>query len=221
MGESLNPSLPSRLSQALRPDWSRTIAARRVAAGVLVVLAGVAAVRPDPMGGRADVVVASRALTPGTVLTAEDVRVEKRPRATVPDGASSGIDTVLQSTPAGPVRPGEILTDVRLLGPRLAESAAGRDARLVPLHLNDSTLLDLIRTGDVVDVLAAGPSDGGSGAQTEPRVVATGAVVVLVSPEPSHRGAGRERVVLVALPARTAYTLAGITLVDAVTLTFH
>ncbi|MET0451960.1 MAG: flagellar biosynthesis protein FlgA, partial [Mycobacterium sp.] len=29
MGESLNPSLPSRIVGALRPDWSRTVAARR------------------------------------------------------------------------------------------------------------------------------------------------------------------------------------------------
>ncbi|MGB3896669.1 MAG: flagellar biosynthesis protein FlgA, partial [Mycolicibacter sinensis] len=39
MGESLNPTLISRVSQALRPDWSRTMRARRAAAGALVVLA--------------------------------------------------------------------------------------------------------------------------------------------------------------------------------------
>ena len=43
MGESLNPTLLSRFSRALRPDFTRTLLARRVAAGGLVVLAGVAA----------------------------------------------------------------------------------------------------------------------------------------------------------------------------------
>ncbi|EUA50721.1 hypothetical protein I552_1661 [Mycobacterium xenopi 3993] len=48
MRESLNPSLLSQLTQALRPDWTRTVLARRVAAAVLVVLAGVAAMRSNP-----------------------------------------------------------------------------------------------------------------------------------------------------------------------------
>ena len=48
MGESLNPTALSRLIGGLRPDWSRTMAARRVAAGALVVLAAIsgAALRP-------------------------------------------------------------------------------------------------------------------------------------------------------------------------------
>ncbi|MBV9319835.1 MAG: flagellar biosynthesis protein FlgA, partial [Mycobacterium sp.] len=39
MRESLNPTLLSRLSQALRPDWTRTVLARRITAAALVVLA--------------------------------------------------------------------------------------------------------------------------------------------------------------------------------------
>jgi len=86
------------------------------------------------------------------------------------------------STLAGPARRGEVLTDVRLLGPRLAQSAAGPDARIVPLHLADSALLDLTRPGDVVDVLAASDDD------TDPRVVATDAIVVplMVSTHGDH-----------------------------------
>jgi hypothetical protein len=91
----------------------------------------------------------------------------------------------------------------------------------VPLHLADSALLDMVRTGDVVDVLAVGPSAHAAGGEPEPHVVATGAVVVLISPKPSQRGAGNERVVLVALPSTTANTVAGLALVESVTLTFH
>ena len=157
MGESLkslNPSLPTRISQWLRPDWSQTVLARRIAAAGLVVLAGVAAWRPDPDGDRAQVVVAAHDLPPGAALTADDVRLEKRLVPSIPDGSQSDLDTVVGSTLAGPARRGEVLTDVRLLGRRLAESAAGPDARIVPVHPADSALADLVRAGDIVDVVA-------------------------------------------------------------------
>lgn len=204
---------------ALRPDWSRTVAARRIAAGVLVILAAVAALRPDPAHEHTAIVVAARDLAPGIELSTADVRLETRTATMVPDGSQSDLAAVVGSTLAGPARRGEPLTDVRLLGPRLAESAAGPNARIVPLHLDDTALLDLIRPGDVVDVLAAATSD--TGAEARPQVVATDAIVVLVSQKPTGAGAGSERVVLVALPAHAANEVAGAALVQTVTLTFH
>jgi Flp pilus assembly protein CpaB len=215
MGESLNPSVLSRLIHDWRPDWTRTMAARRVVAAGLVVLAAVATLRSDPHGEQADIVVAARDLSPGIELTTADVKLEKRLAATVPDGAAATVDKVVGSTLAGPARRGEVLTDVRLLGPRLAQLAAGSDARIVPLHLSDTALLDLVRPGDVVDVLAAADDD------LDPRVVATDAVVVLVSEKQKGAGAAGDRVVLVALPAHAANDVAGATLMQAVTLTFH
>ncbi len=215
--KSLNPSLPTRISQWLRPDWSRTLLARRIAAAGLVVLAGVAALRPDPDGERTPVVVAAHDLSPGAALTADDLRLEKRLVPTLPDGAQSDIDTVVGSTLAGPARRGEVLTDVRLLGRRLAESAAGPDARIVPVHPVDSALIDLVRTGDVVDVVAS--SDSGS--ESKPHVVATDAIVVLVSAKQKAQAATSERVVLVALPAAAANAVAEAALVQTVTLTLH
>src|SRR6478736_1963950 len=155
MGESLNASARSRLVHQWRPDWTRTVAARRVAAGALVVLAAVAALRTDPHGDQADIVVAARDLSPGIELTADDLRLEKRLTATIPDGSQATVGKVVGSTLAGPARRGEVLTDVRLLGPRLAQSAAGPDARIVPLHLADAALVDLVRPGDIVDIVAA------------------------------------------------------------------
>jgi Flp pilus assembly protein CpaB len=219
MGESLNPTALSRLKSGLRPDWSRTVASRRVAAGALVVLAAVAALRSDPDGDRTEIVVAARDLAPGVELTAADVRLETRTATTLPDGSESDLDAVVGATLAGPARRGEVITDVRLLGPRLAESAAGPNARIVPLHLADTALLDLIRAGDVVDVLAAATSEGGEDAR--PQVIATDAVVVLVSEKQKGAGSGSDRVVLVALPAHAANEVAGAALVQTVTLTFH
>jgi len=215
--KSLNPSLPARISQWLRPDWSRTLLARRIAAAGLVVLAGVAALRPNPDGERAQVVVAARDLSPGAALTADDLRLEKRLTPTIPDGSQSDIDTIVGSTLAGPARRGEVLTDVRLLGRRLAESAAGPDARLVPVHPVDGALADLVRPGDVVDIVAASETSS----QATARVVATDAIVVLVSAKQKAQAATSERVVLVALPAAAANAVAEAALAQTVTLTLH
>jgi Flp pilus assembly protein CpaB len=212
MGDSLNPSVLSRLLAA-RPDWSRTLAARRVTAGALVVLAAVIALRSNPHGERADVVVAARDLASGVALTADDVRIENRSATMVPDGSRADVGAVVGATLAGPARRGEVLTDVRVLGPRLAESVAGPDARIVPLPLAESAVLDLVRPGDVVDVLAAG-----SDADSQTQLVATNAVVVVVSEKP--KGAGGDRVVLVALPGHAANKVAAATLLQTVTLTF-
>lgn len=225
MGESsLNPSLFSRLVM-LRPDWTRTVLARRVAAGGLVVLAGLAALRSNPAGDYADVVVADHDLRPGTALTPGDLRLEKRLTATLPDGALADVSAVAGSTLTGPARRGEVLTDMRLLGSRLAEAAiapkVGPGARIVPLRLADSALIDLVRVGDVVDVLAAPAAGTPDTPQAVPRVVATDAVVVLVSAKSKGQAADGDRVVLVALPARVANTVAGSALGQAVTLTLH
>src|SRR3954469_1992430 len=216
MGDSLNPSVLSRLLAA-RPDWSRKLAARRVAAGVLVILAAVVALRSDPQGDRTEIVVATRDLSSGVELTADDVKLENRTAAMVPNGAQSDVKAVVGATLAGPARRGEVLTDVRVLGPRLAGSVAGPDARIVPLPLADGALLDLVRPGDVVDVLAAGDSD----ADAQPHVVATDAVVVLVSEKPKGASSGSDRVVLVALDAHAANVVAAAALMQTVTLTFH
>jgi len=218
---SLNPSFLGRISTSLRPDWTRTVLARRVAAGGLVVLAGVATLRSNPDDDRAEVVVAARDLRPGSALTPDDVRLEKRLATTVPDGSQADLAAVVGSTLASPTRRGEVLTDVRLLGSRLAESTAGPGARIVPLHLADSALIDLVRVGDVEDVLAAPATDSQPATQAISKVVATDAVVVLVSAKQKVQAADSDRVVLVALPARVANTVAGSALGQTVTLTLH
>ena len=217
MGESLNPSLLNRVSRALRPDYARTAMARRIAAGILVLLAAVIALRPDSDHEQRDVVVTVRDLRPGVTLSADDVALRRRAAVSVPDGAVTALEAVVGATLAGPSRRGEVLTDARVLGSRLAELSTGPDARVVPLHLADAAVLDLIRPGDVVDVLGAPSADP----DAHPRVVATNAVVVLVSAPSTAPGAGNERVVLVALPAAAANALAGATLVQTVTLTIH
>ena len=215
--DSLNPTALTRLRQALQPDWVHTVAVRRAAAAALVLLAALAAWRSDPQGDHADTVVAARDLIPGAPLRRDDIRIESRLTATLPDGAQLTPDAVLGATTAGPVRRGEVLTDVRLLGARLTQAAAGPTARVVPLRLADAAVLDLVRAGDVVDILGASTSD----ADPNPRIIATGAVVVSVSEPPKALTAAGDRVVLVALPVAVANAVAGASLVQAVTLTLH
>jgi Flp pilus assembly protein CpaB len=217
MGDSLNPTLRERISHALRPDFARTLLARRLAAGVLVLLAAAMALRPDPAGAYADVAVATADLRPGVILRTDHVRLQKYPASALPDGALTDVDRLAGATLAGPVRRGEVLTDARVLGPRLAGLNAGPDARVVPLRLSDSAVVDVIRSGDVVDVLGATETDR----EAQPRVLAVGAVVVLVSAESTRPGAAGDRVVLVALPRTAATAVAGASLVQQVTLTIH
>jgi Flp pilus assembly protein CpaB len=181
------------------------------------MLAGVAALRSNPAGDRTGVVVATRDLGPGITLTADDVHLENRLATTVPDGSQTRLDAVAGSTLAGPTRRGEVLTDVRLLGTRLVESAAGPNARIVPVHPADTGLIDVVRPGDVVDILAtaAGPAPQPGGA---PTMVATDAVVVLVSQQQARTD---DRVVLVALPLGAANAVAGAALAQTVTFTLH
>jgi Flp pilus assembly protein CpaB len=212
MVDSLNPTVLNRISRAVRPDFARTVLARRITAGALVLLAGVAAWRPDPHSTSREVVVAARDLAPGITVTSDDVALRSRPAGTLPDGAVTALDAAVGATLAGPSRRGEVLTDARVLGSRLTGLSVGPDARTVPIHLADAAVLDLIRPGDVVDVLGAPSADS----TASPRLLAVAAVVVLVS-----AAAGDGRVVLVALPAAAAHTLAAATLVQDVTLTIH
>ena len=215
MGESLNPTLLERVSCAVRPDFARTVLARRIAAGLLVALATVAALRPDPAGEPQDVVVALHDLSPGSTLTADDVALRQRPATTLPEGAVTSLRAVMGATLAGPSRRGEVLTDARVLGSRLTELSAGPDGRVVPVHLADGAVAELLRPGDVVDILGSPTGES----EPRPRVVAADAIVVLVSAKPA--GGGDGRIVLVALPAAAANALAGATLVQSVTVTIH
>ena len=214
---SVNPTWRERLSRALRPDFTRTAAARRLFAGFLVVLAAAAALWPDPDHTYVHVAVAAADISPGHVMTADDVRLEKRSAATLPDGALTSLEDLLGSALAGAARRGEMLTDARVLGPRLAGLSAGPNARFVPLRLSDPAVLDVIRPGDVVDVLGAPGDDSAA----RPRLLAAAAVVVLVPAADGRTGGDPDRVVLVALDAPAATAVAGAGLTQALTLTIH
>ncbi|WP_072689610.1 SAF domain-containing protein [Rhodococcus marinonascens] len=219
---SLSPSWADRLSEFTHPGWARTVVARRVLAGTLVCLAIALLVRGNPDSDRSSVVVAARNLEPGRALTDADVELAEWEAGSLPDGAVTAVADVAGRTLAGPARAGEALTDVRVLGPRLAAVAAGiEDARIVPLRLADPAVTELLREGDRVDVLTVDPhTPANPDRQPDATVLASRAVVVLVTPSENGRDQ-RERVVMLALPAPEATIVAAASLTNAITVTFH
>ncbi|MFC4125782.1 SAF domain-containing protein [Nocardia rhizosphaerae] len=203
-----------------RPAWADALLARRVLAAALALTALALFARGDPGTARQPVVVAARELTPGTLLTAADLRVDRHESRSLPPGAVTETAPLLGATLTGAMHAGETFTDLRVVGPRLAAAAVGTpDARIVPIRLADSAVAEVLRAGDRVDVV--GVEDAGApGASAPARTLATDAAVVLVT-APGDRRPGAERVVLLALAADYATAVAGASLRTALTVVFH
>ncbi len=193
------PSTPS-LTRARRRVRRAILRRRRLLAALLTgvaVLAGMRSVTAPPPP-TVQVMVAAHDLAAGTTLDAGDlVAVEFRP-GSEPEG--------LVAQPAGrlvvsPVRRGEPITDVRLLGPSLADGHVGLVP--TPVRLPDAAMAGLLRTGDTVDVLAADPQGG-------PTEVVAGDALVLAVP------AVTEDAMADALPGRLVVLGIGATEVAAV-----
>ncbi|MGQ4616602.1 SAF domain-containing protein [Nocardia sp. R7R-8] len=202
-----------------RPPWADTVLVRRLLAVALAVLAAFLFLRGDPGTQRVTVLVAGRDLAPGRLLEAGDLRPAPREAGTLPAGAVTDPAALVGATLTGAMRQGEVFTDLRVVGPRLAAAATGaRAARIVPVRLADTAVADILRAGDRVDVISAEDA-GGPGARPA-RTLATDAAVVLVSGAGAGRAAA-ERVVLVAMDAEHATAVAGASLHTALTVVFH
>lgn len=154
MRSESGPSRPRRLLRALR---RQVLLRRRLLAAVAVGLAVLAALRvtSPPPGPVTMVPTAARDLPAGTLLASGDVTMAERPSDLAPaDAARAPVGRVL----AGPVSRGEALTDLRMVGPALAEAMPGET--LVPIRLPDAGMAALLRPGDEVDLLATDPATG-------------------------------------------------------------
>jgi pilus assembly protein CpaB len=180
------------LSRAVRRHRA-LLAAGLVAAAVATALPTLA---PAPLPTAA-VVSAARDLAPGAPLVAADLVSVVLPRAAVPAGALTAAGEAVGQVVAGPVRRGETLTDVRLLGAGLL--TGGRGLVAAPVRLADPATAALLHAGDRVDVLAA-PSDG---RPTSATTVAAG-VQVLAVPGAGQADPDGALVVLAATPQTAA-----------------
>ncbi|MEV0252521.1 SAF domain-containing protein [Nocardia sp. NPDC050712] len=199
-----------------RPPWADLLLVRRLLAAALTVLAAVLFLRGDPDTHSAPVVVAAHDLPPGRLLAAGDLRTVTQAAGSLPAGAARDTAPLLGATLTGAMRAGEVFTDLRVLGPRLAAAAAGApDARIVPIRLADNAVAEILHAGDRVDVVGA--EEGGD---RPARTLARDAAVVLVS-RPADRRGQAEPVVLVALGAEPALAVAAASLRTALTVVFH
>lgn len=193
-------------------DFRRGVRAhRRLLAAGLVALGvafAISALDPEPAPTIA-VVTAAHDLTGGASIAAADIASVRLPAAAVPSGAFGAGADVVGRFLAAPVRAGEILTDVRLVGASLL-TGYGDDTVAVPVHVGDAAVTRLLRVGDHVDVLATTqPADGGAPAT---QVVARGLPVIALpasdAAEPTYGDGGL--LVVAATPATAlALTNAG------------
>jgi len=151
---------------------------RRLLAALLTavaVAAGLHAVAAPPPA-TVSVVVAARDLPAGAELGPDDlVTAAFAPDSTPDDVVADPAGRTL----AAPLRRGEPVTDVRLVGPQLTEGLP--DLTATPVRLPDAGMVDLLQVGDRIDLVAADPR--GSGAET----VAADAPVLAI---PSEAAAG-------------------------------
>lgn len=195
--------LPRRALRRLR---RAVLAHRRGLASLCAVLAVGATLRAHavPPPPRVPVLVAAHDLGSGALVTADDLVTRSFTPESVPAGTLRRA-ALLGRTTAAPVRAGEPLTDVRLVGPGLLAGYPGAVA--VPVRIGDPAAVRLLEVGDRVDVLAADPQGSGPAA-----VVAAGAPVVAL-PRGAASGSGTDLVsgalVVLAVPDATARRLAG------------
>lgn len=185
----------------------RLLAAGLAAAAVASGLSAVAPTAPPST----QVLTAARDLAAGTALAAEDLVPAAVPEALVPDGALLETAAAVGRVVAGPVRRGEPLTDVRLLGAALLPAGS---SVAVPVRLAEPATGALVRAGDVVDVLSASPEGGAVAA-----VVATGLPVLSV-PDLSD-AAGEGALVVVAASRSTAARLAAAAVTGRLSVVVH
>lgn len=194
-----------RTRSSLRRIRRAVLARRRVLAAVFAALAVATALRAnaEPAPPRVPVLVASHDLPAGATLGAEDVTTTGFAPGTVPDGVVESTAGVLGRTTIGPVRAGEPITGVRLLGAEMLSRYPG--TVMAPVRLGDRATVDLLRVGSRIDILAADPQGSG------PAVLAASDVPVLALPPARGGGAGLTRggLILVAVSDETARELAG------------
>lgn len=166
-----------QLSRAL--DRHRGLVAGGLAAASVAVALGVLAPTPPPS---VVVVAAAHDLPAGAQVGADDVSTVELPAAVAPEAALRSVDEAAGRVLAGPVRAGEPLTDVRLLGAGLVPPG-GQVA--VPVRVAEPALGLLVTAGDRVDVLATALE----GAETARAVVSAVSVLAVPAAEGTADGA--------------------------------
>ncbi|MGH8970306.1 MAG: RcpC/CpaB family pilus assembly protein, partial [Actinomycetes bacterium] len=176
-----------------------------------------------PSAATVPVLAAGHDLAGGTTVREGDLAVLRVAADAVPDGAMRPTDETVGRTLVGPVRAGEVVTDVRLLGPSHV-AGLGEGTVATPVRIADPGSVSLLRPGDVVDVLAAAAPDGSGDATGEARLVAA-AVRVVTLPAERESGLGGDfgegALVVLATSSQTAARLASAAVTDRLSVTIR
>jgi Flp pilus assembly protein CpaB len=182
------PSLHDRLARRWFRLRRAVLARRRLLAAccaAVAVAAGLQAVAaPPPPAVR--VLAATRDLPAGTTLAADDLAEIDFAPDSVPSGV---VDDPAGRTLAAPLRAGEPVTDVRLVGPAL--TGGDDDLAALPVRLPDAAMVDLLEPGDRIDLIATDPQRPGS------QVVAWDVPVLAVPPPDEATASGQPGAVVV------------------------
>ena len=189
-----------RSAQDVLRELSRSTRRHRALLSAGLAAAAVAAALPTLSPTPAPtlrVVAAARDLVPGSPLAAGDLALVSWPRAVAPAGVLTSLSDAVGRVLAGPVRTGEALTDVRLVGSALLVRGHGLVA--APVRLADPSTAALLHAGDRVDVLAVRTDQAADSAQT----IASG-LEVLAVPAAGESDPDGALVVLAATPETAA-----------------
>ena len=182
---------------------------RRLLAALCAAVAVLAAVKALAPGAPHLVAVwaAARDLPGGSPLSSQDLRTVALPADAVPAGALTAGAPVVGRLLAAPVRRGEPLTDVRLLGPSLLTALPEPGLVAVPVRVADgSAAAALVHPGDVVDVLAV--DDQATGGSASRPVTVASAVRVVAVPARAAASGDAAGLVVVAVDRAQAGALA-------------
>jgi pilus assembly protein CpaB len=173
--------------------WHRRLLAGGLAAGAVAL--GLQALQPPPPP-TVDVLAAADDLQGGSRLAADDLRTVALPAEAVPAGVLRPGDDVEDRVLTGPVRAGEPLTDVRVVGPSLL-AGWGRSSVASPVRVADPGAVGVVRPGDRIDLIATLTTG-----EARSRVVAAD-VPVLATPPDAEQGSLTEGALLVVATTRT------------------
>ncbi|WP_018158932.1 SAF domain-containing protein [Smaragdicoccus niigatensis] len=211
MKDRLDPTPLQRVVEAIAYRLANIRRLRQMIA-VSLALAGLGLLAIDAVDPHDEsVVVALHDLAPGAILTSDDVELRALSDDAVPDGAVHDPAQVIGRALAGAARAGEVLTDVRTLGSRLAVLAThDPDSRIVGVRVADAAVAMLLQVGDRVDVISSDELSG-------PRRLATNAAVVM-APSKDQVSTREGPMVLLAVSSGTAFDVANASLAGRVTV---
>lgn len=151
----------SRITQFVRDlSWHRRLLASGLAAAAIA--ASIEAAQPTPPE-TTSVVVAAKRLAGGTVIRPHDLTVTELPPDAIPQGVLRDTE-VVGSTLAGPVDPGEVITETRLVSASFLRGW-GENIVATPVRVADSGAVSLLQAGDRIDLMATSPESPGRPAE--------------------------------------------------------